>query len=168
MKKYIAVAICSLAVLLWVGFIWSNSAKTGEESGEMSSQVQEVVENVAEKLDVDVPTTERAVRKSAHFMEYMVLGLLLGADLTLICALLSRRTLLSDILRISITLPISFVVALIDEFGIQGATEGRGPSFTDVLIDMSGNLLGVLSIILALLLVSYILKKKAEKKSEVF
>ena len=166
MKKYIAVAICSLAVVLWVGFIWSNSAKTGEESGEMSSQVQEVIVEVSEKLDMDVPTTERTVRKSAHFLEYMVLGLLLGADMALICALLSRKTLLSDILRILIALPVSFSVALIDEFVIQKATEGRGPSFIDVLIDTSGNILGILIIILALLLTRHILRKRAERVSK--
>ncbi len=166
MKKYIAVAICSLAVILWVAFIWSNSAKTGEESGEMSSQVQEVIVEVSEKLDIDVPTTEHAVRKSAHFLEYMVLGILLGADIVLICALFSRKALLWDILRILITLPISFSVALIDEFAVQKATEGRGPSFIDVLIDMSGNLLGIVFVVLALSLVRWLIVRRAVKRAE--
>ena len=166
MKKYIAVAICSVAVILWVAFIWSNSAKTGEESGEMSSQVQEVIVEVSEALNVDVPTTEHAVRKGAHFLEYTVLGALLGVDIVLICALFSKGKFLLDILRLFISLPVAFSVALIDEFVIQRATEGRGPSFTDVLIDMSGALLATVCIILILALVRYIAVKRLSKPIE--
>ncbi len=164
MKRYIAVAICSVAVILWVGFIWSNSAKTGEESGEMSEQVQEVIVEVSEQLNVDVPTTEHAVRKGAHFFEYTVLGVLLAVDMTFICALFSRGKFLVDVLRIFIALPISFSVALIDEFVIQKSTDGRGPSFGDVMIDMSGTLLAVVCVVLVLALARYIAFKRVSKQ----
>lgn len=163
MKKYIAVAICSIAVILWVAFIWSNSAKTGEESGEMSSQVQEVIVEVSEALDIDVPTTEHTVRKGAHFLEYAVLGALIGVDIILICALFLRGKFWLEVLKICVSLPVVFSVALIDEFVIQRATEGRGPSFTDVLIDMSGALLATVCVVLILALMRYLAFRRLSK-----
>ena len=166
MKRYIAVAICSVAAIIWIGFIWSNSAKTGEESGEMSSQVQDVIVEVSEQLNIDPPTTERTVRKGAHFLEYMVLGVLLSIDMIFIFSLLRRRHFFSKALRIFISLPVSFAVALVDEFVVQKATEGRGPSFVDVLIDMSGALLAALCAIFVLSLIRRALRDSGRVRFE--
>ena len=163
MKRYIAVAICSVAAIIWIGFIWSNSAKTGEESGEMSAQVQEVIVEVSEQLNVDPPTTEHTVRKGAHFFEYMLLGALLSADSIFWFSLLGRFGFFGKSLRISLSLPISLSVALIDEFVVQKATEGRGPSFVDVLIDMSGALLAALCAVLILSLIRRALLRRESR-----
>ena len=166
MKRYIAVAICSVAAIIWIGFIWSNSAKTGEESGEMSSQVQELIVEVFEQIDIDPPTTEHTVRKGAHFFEYFVLGALLSIDIIFIFSLFMRRRFFFGGLMIFISLPVSFIVALVDEFVVQKATEGRGPSFVDVLIDMSGALLAALCAIFVLSLIRRALRERGRVRFE--
>ena len=156
MKKYISIIICTIIALVWVGFIWSNSAKTGEESGEASSQVHEVVNEVAQSVGVEEPISERTVRKSAHFGEYMVLGIIVCIDMIFVSKVFLSRSVKLRSLSLLAALPFSAAVALIDEFVIQKNTNGRGPSFTDVLIDMSGVSLGVICILVGFLVAVYI------------
>lgn len=167
MKKYIFVAICSLAVLLWIGFIWSNSAQTGEESGETSSQVQEVINEIAESIGIEEPISEHTVRKSAHFTEYLVLALLICID----AALLSHACFVSYPLHTTLlmlsALPMGFAVALVDEFLIQASTDGRGPSFTDVLIDLGGAAVGALLSLAVFFAVYTILRRTAIKREKI-
>ena len=156
MKKYISIIIFTIIALVWVGFIWSNSAKTGEESGEASSQVHEVVNEVAQSVGVEEPISERTVRKSAHFGEYMVLGIIVCIDMIFVSKVFLSRSVKLRSLSLLAALPFSAAVALIDEFVIQKNTNGRGPSFTDVLIDMSGVSLGVICILVGFLVAVYI------------
>ena len=144
MKKYIPVLIFLILTLLWVGFIWGNSAKSGEESGAASSGVMAKLEDVCDFLGIDMPLSERAIRKTAHFCEYLVLSLLLCTDVLLILkerlSLKCRKNLL-----FLLTAPtLCALVALIDEFVVQAMSIGRGPSFVDVLIDTSGATVGML------------------------
>ena len=155
-KKYISIIICTVIAIAWVGFIWSNSAKTGEESGEASSQVHEVVNDVAQSVGVEEPISERTVRKSAHFGEYMILGLIVCIDMIFISKVFLSRSVKMRSLSLLAALPFSAAIAMIDEFVIQKNTDGRGPSFTDVLIDMSGVSLGVICILVGFLVAVYI------------
>ena len=152
MKKYISIIICTLIALGWVIFIWSNSAKTGEESGKASSQVHEVVNEVAQNVGIEEPISERTVRKSAHFGEYMILGLIVCIDMIFISNVFFNRSVTTRSLSLLVSIPFSVIIAMIDEFVIQGSTEGRGPSFTDVLIDLSGTTLGFILILIGFLI----------------
>ena len=152
MKKYISIIICTLIALGWVIFIWSNSAKTGEESGKASSQVHEVVNEVAQNVGIEEPISERTVRKSAHFGEYMILGLIVCVDMIFISNVFFNRSVTARSLSLLVSIPFSVTIAMIDEFVIQGSTEGRGPSFTDVLIDLSGTTLGFILILIGFLI----------------
>ena len=152
MKKYISIIICTLTALGWVIFIWSNSAKTGEESGKASSQVHEVVNEVAQNVGIEEPISERTVRKSAHFGEYMILGLIVCIDMIFISNVFFNRSVTTRSLSLLVSIPFSVIIAMIDEFVIQGSTEGRGPSFTDVLIDLSGTTLGFILILIGFLI----------------
>lgn len=152
MKKYISIIICTLIALGGVIFIWSNSAKTGEESGKASSQVHEVVNEVAQNVGIEEPISERTVRKSAHFGEYMILGLIVCIDMIFISNVFFNRSVTTRSLSLLVSIPFSVIIAMIDEFVIQGSTEGRGPSFTDVLIDLSGTTLGFILILIGFLI----------------
>lgn len=160
MKKYIPIIICTVLVLGWIGFIWSNSAKTGEESGEASSQVYEVVNEVAQSIGIQEPISERTIRKGAHFTEYMVLGLIVCIDMVFISSLLWSGSLKTRSVFLGAAIPFSAVIALIDEFAVQMNTVGRGPSFTDVLIDLSGATLGFVLVLFGFLVVVYALRKR--------
>ena len=162
MKKYIFVAICSVLVVLWVAFIWSNSMQNGEESGELSSEVTDRINEVAEPV-LGEPVSEHTVRKGAHFLEYMLLGVLTSVDAVVIVQALSRRRPVFVSLSMLSSLLLAFAVAATDEFAIQAATDGRGPSWRDVGIDSAGALSGIL-ICIAVFLIAYYIAGNRKKK----
>lgn len=162
MKKYIFVAICSVLVLLWIAFIWSNSMQTGEDSGEVSSNVTDIINEVVEPV-LGEPVSEHTVRKSAHFLEYMLLGVLASLDVVSISYALSRQSATFISLLMPLSVVLSFAVAVIDEFFIQAATDGRGPSWRDVGIDSAGALTGVIICIAVFLFAHRIVGKGKNK-----
>ena len=122
------------------------------------------------KPETTVPVTtepvlkDRVVRKSAHFLEYMLLGILAAIDVAAISKAILRRRSLFAALFMPISVALSFAVSAIDEFVIQAATEGRGPSWRDVGIDCGGAATGALICILVFL-VTYYFAKAREKKT---
>lgn len=120
--------------LLWVAFIFSNSLKGPEESGQESGRVTEIVEPVVEAVfGEDTVDTHFLVRKAGHVIEFCLLGLcLLG--LTRSLPLRCR-----DGCRACGPFAALFV-GVIDEY-IQSFTD-RGSQVQDVLIDFGGALLG--------------------------
>ncbi len=160
LKKYIPFIIFCLLTLLCVAFIFSNSAKTGEESGNASSSVLEFIKKAFASLGIDADISERFVRKFAHFCEYMLLSLLVCADvLSFIKGFMSSER----VYPYFVLAPIfAFCVACVDEFCVQASTLGRGPSFTDVCIDTSGAVVGAVLFGIALFAVSFLKKRKTD------
>lgn len=74
----IVTAIFLLGTVCFILFIYSNSMQTGTDSGALSKAVVEFLQSIGIHL------SELFVRKSAHFLEYFVLGLLLSVDIRLI------------------------------------------------------------------------------------
>ena len=146
MKKYIFAAISTIAVVIWIAFILSNSSQTGVESGSMSKTVCEAINNFFDNIKLNITVSERFVRKGAHFCEYMILSALVCANILSISAFFEKIKKKTIFLWILLALPVSAAVALIDEFCVQMSTAGRGPSFRDVLIDTSGAAFGVLAV----------------------
>ncbi len=163
MKKWIQKHSLWLSLLLVIALmvmIYSFSAQTGEESGEMSGKVTTWVLNLvvpgfgdfsAEKQEAIRSTVGLVVRKTAHFTEYALLGM----SLMLHIAQIQKRT--------AVRLPwlwawgVGTLYAASDEFH-QGFVAGRGPSVVDVMIDSSGVIAGVL-------LLYCILQRKKKKAS---
>ena len=123
--------------LCWLAFIYGNSLKTGEQSSVQSGKVHEVVNEVAHSIGIEKPISEHAVRKSAHFLEFAVLGCLICVDLWAFRLVSLRKKLHISLLFSLIALPACAFFAGIDEL-LQKTAKGRGPSFLDVLIDTSG------------------------------
>ena len=142
-KKYSAFlnilrfALPIIITLLWLGFIYSNSLKTGTQSSEQSGKVHQIVNEVADKVGIDEPISEKTVRKTAHFTEFAVLGFLVCADLVCFGIVTPKRKLYISCLLSLTAIPISAIFASADEL-LQNFSEGRRPSVTDVLIDTSG------------------------------
>ena len=77
--------ILSFVILLTVLIIWGHSFMTPEISTEESSFVKEIVEAVVQSVSNNEAFTipEVVIRKSAHFIEYAILGLELVIFITI-------------------------------------------------------------------------------------
>ena len=153
--------IMTVIILLTVAIIWGHSFMTPEMSTEESSFVKEIVEAVVQSVSNNEAFTipEVVIRKSAHFIEYAILGLELVIFITINKSLPDddkKRGLIKRILSIY---PTAFILSLfigaVDET-IQYFT-GRYSSIWDVLLDLSG---ASFSIGIFLLIRSLIRKKR--------
>ena len=121
------------ASLLWGIVIFLNSLLPGDASSELSNAVVVRLPGWLSFLDVDTLTV--LVRKSAHVMEYLILGGLAAAVFDLSGKLSLRNT-------GNILFPCLFW-AVLDEV-LQTFVEGRTGLVRDVAIDFGGILTGVL------------------------
>lgn len=145
--------VCVILTVAWMGVIYWMSAKPADESSDMSLSVGYAIGSVIVENFENLPALEQyayaeqidhPVRKSAHFSEYTLLGILLSADLLLLCISLPglARELLAWIL--------GCLYACTDE-AHQLFVDGRSGEWRDVLIDSSGVLLGCVLATLAFL-----------------
>lgn len=117
-------------VAAWVAFIWSRSLFAGPESTEQSDFVVGLLRPLLEGAGVtDVSMMSFIVRKVAHFSEYLVLGVLLPST--------RDGGVPWQQLFFGLAVPVA------DET-IQMLIPGRSSQLTDVLIDFSGMLAGLL------------------------
>lgn len=168
-KKYLPrILLCAFLTLLCaltVGWIFSNSAQDGvsssSKSEEVTQQVQDAVGTIAPSSPIATATGENFdrlhlfVRKSAHFLEYALLGMLFAFTLR-------SYTKLKRFWFLPLCL--SFLTAATDEY-IQNFSVGRTNAFRDVLIDVSGGAFGILFAVFCLLLGESILRKTARKRA---
>ena len=141
---------CALALsILWLLFIFSNSLDTGVESDQKSSTVTKIINDVLHVFGIKGEIPHKFVRKLAHFTEFAILAVFVSITLHFSPQKLS----------ILFSPAICFVCASADEI-LQNFSEGRGPQFSDVLIDTSGAICGTLAIWVLYLLVSKLTKKK--------
>lgn len=148
---WVKLALVALTLL----FIWGNSLLpapiSSRESGTVLRLAQPLVSAVQRFLvgrGHDL-TQEYLVRKLAHFSEFALLGVLM-------LALLTRPGLRP---RPFVSAGLCLAAALLDE-GIQMFTDGRGPRFSDVLLDFSGACVGIALACLAVWLMRLIRKQK--------
>lgn len=138
--------LATVLILLTLAFIWGNSLRTGEASQETSTGILAWINSFLNLGEAEAAIAHHLIRKAAHFTEFACLG-----------ALLVWRAYLNEE-KPPIALPVLLGMAagLVDE-SIQLFTPDRGPSLTDVWLDTSGVLAGVL-----LLLLGQHLKKKKQ------
>ena len=138
MKK----TIFAVLLVLWMGFIFSMSCENAEKSSNTSGQTIRVVLSVVPEFEkqpeeVKVNIIEKLqfiVRKSAHFIGYMILGILASG-------------LILQYENINKKYPLAFLICVIyaisDEIH-QLFVPGRAGQVRDVLIDSAGGLLGII------------------------
>ena len=115
-----------IAIALWTAFIWSRSLMSAEESAADSSRVAALIMRLF-GLETQPDWLTFAIRKTAHFAEFAILGLLWVG-----CSHTHGRRLW----------PCGLVVGAIDECR-QFLSPGRAPMLMDVGIDTAGFLCGV-------------------------
>ena len=152
-----------LIVLIGImGFIYYMSAQPVVRSGEMSFRIDRLVcrlfvdgfENMtAEQQQVEVYDMDFLVRKSAHFLEYTMLGLIL---------MLTGRTFLTSHQKTAAMLT-GAVYAALDEFH-QYFVPGRACQVRDVLIDYSGIVTGILTALLLMRIIRAIRNQRGSSR----
>ena len=125
-----------LAVVFWMAIIFKLSAQPGEQSNLLSTKVTTIIVSLAQQFrsDVNVLSLNYLIRKCAHFLAYLVLGI--------IVLFAMRRIGLTGKKGILWTLLICIGYAITDELHL-GVVPGRTPKLMDVLIDSSGASLGI-------------------------
>lgn len=125
-----------LAVVFWMAIIFKLSAQPGEQSNLLSTKVTTIIVSLAKlfRPDVNVLSLNHFIRKCAHFLAYLVLGI--------IVLFAMRRIGLMGNQGVVFTLMLCISYAFTDELH-QAFVPGRTPKLLDVLIDSSGASLGI-------------------------
>ncbi len=154
-KVYIT-TILLLLTLAMTGFIFSNSLKDGATSSAQSGKVVEVVENLADKVGVEINKEKlpHKVRKTAHFTEFALLGILGFLTLLSLGA--------ADWVLFFAPLGYSGVIAAMDEY-LQTFSPGRAGQLQDVALDVSGAAIGIALSFAVFWLIRYKTTKKQSR-----
>ena len=137
LKKIIIITI----FILWISIIFAFSHQTGSKSENTSDTL---VKEVIETLNIDMDNKEKEnfiidtrifVRKGAHFILYLGLGVI--SYLTL--------TIFNIKKKISLSIIVTTLYAISDEIH-QIFIPSRTAAITDILIDVSGSIIGILII----------------------
>ncbi len=147
-NKRLSIIFAVLTVLMTV-FVFSNSLKIGTESAKQSGFFTDILNNALDSIGMhpEYETLSFFIRKGAHFTEYFILG---GLAATSIYFATANAPL------VFIAPLYTFIIAVCDEFIFQRMTDGRGPQWKDVFIDLSG----ALTAVLILFLIIHFKKKK--------
>jgi len=154
-----------IAVILWIGVIFYFTSQPAEISRKQSGELLEKAGVIEEsEVDISVPKNNREtyvtkaqniIRKSAHVIEYLMLGILATMAVTYKQGL--------RVLNITVSFVLCLAIASLDEF-IQKFVPGRGSLISDVGIDAIGFCVGIAIIILIELVVMYIGKYRGNSK----
>ena len=139
MKRQKAFLIIDILLLIiTLAFIWLSSLESASESAEKSEGLLIAIAPILELFLSADRINEHMIRKLAHFIEFA----LLGGELILLCVI-DRRTRPQQVIN---CLSASLAVAVIDE-ALQLLSD-RDPQITDVLLDFSGAVFGILFVLL--------------------
>ena len=144
-KKIAVTLVSGLLLVLLYGVIFSFSAQNGEASTKISMGVSDSLVGVLDflsfgKMDTDTVTElvlviEHPIRKTAHFLEYALMGILLYSML--------YYPIENAKVRFWISISWLIISAAADELH-QYFVPGRWCSVKDVLLDTCGGLVGIL------------------------
>ncbi len=137
-----AAAVSVAAAILFCFFLFYNSAQDANKSAQISGIFVDMIMPLLAFFGIECkePTVSFYVRKTAHFLGYFALTLLVYKVL---------KRFFKEKTSLIIAPTISFLVALFDEFVIQRNASGRSPEWRDVLIDLYGALTAILVIAVA-------------------
>lgn len=135
-KKYIWMAI----LLVYILFIFSNSMKPADISSVDSGKALELVRNFLAASGAESSwLTDHIIRKTAHFSEYTLLGMILFCCMRS-CEFTGER-------RWFTHLTVGYAVPFVDET-IQLFVSGRSGQISDVWLDCAGVAFGTLLMVL--------------------
>lgn len=127
-----------IVVVLWMILIFSFSSQVGEQSNQLSTGLTVVIvsliERIIPKVSIDINVLNNILRKISHFVIFLIFGLLVMNALSR--SFVNKKNI---ILYASL---ICILYAVTDEVH-QLFVPNRGMQFLDVIIDITGSLLGI-------------------------
>lgn len=127
--------IFTLITAAFILFIFSNSLQNADTSGSKSSAAVTLLTNFFASVGIHIPVSEYFIRKTGHFTEFLILGMLLLGTL---------RTYTKDLMK-NIFAPLFFGLATaVSDESIQLFVQGRSSQVSDVLLDFCGMVTGLL------------------------
>lgn len=150
--------IFAVITLLLTAFVFANSFQSANESEKVSGFFVEAAESLLGCFGVRVErgVLEHIIRKTAHFTEYLALGVAASG----IAASFKDLPVKKRIGFVALAPLYCLAVALCDEFIIQNAADGRSPELLDAMIDLSGAMIASVSAAAVIYLKN---RKKTEK-----
>lgn len=123
-------------VILTMTAIFMFSSQTADESSNVSTGVSQKIQQILLFLrEYEVfENLEYIVRKSAHFIIYMILGFFMSVHMNFYD--------FADKIKCMISAAVCFLYASSDEIH-QLFVDGRSGQFSDVLLDTSGSITGI-------------------------
>ena len=123
--------LCAVLLVCILLFIWGNSLMDAEASGNFSQWLRDLLGMAAGELPGQ---SDGVLRKIAHFAEFCSLGILLSW--------LLANKIKKTWAFVLPTAVLGCLAACMDEM-LQHFSPGRGPRFTDVVLDTAGVLFGI-------------------------
>lgn len=131
-----------ITVFVWMIVIFYLSHQPATISNELSKSVAKVVAGnidfVSSRDDFNLSSVNNIVRKQAHFWLYFALGILVVSSL--------RRVGMTGVKGFMLSIVICVIYAVTDEWH-QLFVPGRGGQVSDVVIDSSGAVAGIVFIL---------------------
>lgn len=134
MKKYFKF----IFLILWIGIIFAFSSQVATDSRKLSRgvtvRIVEVIKKVRPNTEINVYLLNRKIRKFAHFINYMIPGIII--------TLVLKKKELGNKKKFLFSLLFCIIIASLDEY-YQSFIPGRGARLKDVFIDSFGALVGI-------------------------
>lgn len=169
---WIVRAVLIVLISFWMGTIFGFSAEDGEQSQSLSDKITIKVVKIIEPDYDSLSAKEQEqlfshtsvfVRKTGHFGEYGILGLLVSG--LLVTFEKFRKLKKGKLTVVCITAGWCMVYAMTDEFH-QSFVDGRSPGVLDVFIDTMGGLTATVFFALIWLFIDQ--KKKRTEQNKFF
>lgn len=125
-KTVIIRAVLTVLTIAAIGAIFYNSSLDAAQSSEQSGSLLEAFNAFLRSVGLNITITEHLIRKTAHFVEYFILGALLNCT---VYSYAHRRSVM-----LCTAIPTGAVVAVCDEL-IQLTSAGRSCQVDDMLLD---------------------------------
>lgn len=137
-KKQIHIFIAWTAAILWMMLIFYFSSQIADQSSELSTGVTqliiEFINKILPRANFNIETFNYIVRKNAHFVVYLILGILVANAL--------KKSGVVGYKGIVWALIICILYAISDEIH-QLYVPGRAGQIKDVVIDSLGAMVGI-------------------------
>ncbi len=142
--------LCCCLLVLNLLFIWGNSMVPAAQSSEFSNAIRDLLTGFAD-IGLAEESGTRLLRKAAHFLEFMLLGI----NLFWLFLLLEQKW----CHRFCMPLLFGSLSAVMDET-IQIFVDGRSASIADVWIDIGGLTAGMMLLFLGYSIYDHASKRK--------